>query len=697
MLKSFVKRFFGPRVPSTEPPRRWWRYAIPTVLFVIAGATLIASYQQPYWNMTLHAPQYPKGLHVEAYLNRLEGDVREIDGLNHYIGMRPLHEAAQLERKTSHILIASLAMLALAAIFIHTKWVVLLALPIVLFPAGFLGDLWFWLHNFGQNLDPTAALSNSVKPFTPPVWGEGKVGNFKTVADVDVGWWMAFAASCLVLIGLGFHRHAYKPLVGRTQQSGTGSEPRDDHHESARRVTATSLIVIAMSMASIHSSTAFAEPDRAFDLHQIVTTAAPGATITVPAGVHPGTLTIDKPLSLIAEDGAIIDAGGEGDVLTITAPDVTVRGFTVRGSGANLNREDTGILVLAPRATVEDNIVEDCLFGISFKEAPNSIMRGNTIVGKKIYIARRGDGIKLWNSHNAIIENNRVKDIRDAVLWYSDNVLIKGNHVTGSRYGLHFMYSHSNVLEENVLEENSVGVFLMYSRNLILRRNVLARNRGPSGYGIGVKDMQGMVVEDNLLIGNRVGVYIDNPPVYLPEYDRFTRNVFASNDVGMIFQPSVQRVAVFDNSFIENLQQVALAGGGELRRNEFTHNGRGNYWSDYRGYDLDGDGIGDMPYQAESLWDNLMDREPGLRLFLFSPAQQAVELASQAFPVVRPRPLVTDEAPLMRPVRADIPAGDPPAAWRTWLLAVGLLLCAGLSLTFARPLASSPHITGGIS
>jgi nitrous oxidase accessory protein len=288
-------------------------------------------------------------------------------------------------------------------------------------------------------------------------------------------------------------------------------------------------------------------------------------------------------------------------------------------------------------------------------------------------------------------------NVRDPVLWYSDNVQIIGNHVSCSRYGLHFMYSHHNVLEKNLLEENSVGVFLMYSRNVTLRRNVLSRNRGPSGYGIGVKDMQGIIVEDNLLVGNRVGVYIDNPPVYLSEYDRFTRNVFTSNDIGLIFQPSVQRVAVFENSFIENLQQVALAGGGELRRNEFTHNGRGNYWSDYRGYDRDGDGIGDMPYQAESLWDNLMDRQPGLRLFLFSPAQQAVELASQAFPIVRPRPVLTDESPLMRPVRADLPPSDPPAAWPTWLAAIGLLAFAGFTLSFARPLASSTRISGGSS
>jgi hypothetical protein len=146
-------------------------------------------------------------------VNRLEGDVNEIDGLNHYIGMRPLGEAAQLERSLSVILISVTALLVVAAVFIHTKWAALLALPAVMYPAIFLIDLYLWMRNFGQNLDPTAALSSSIKPFTPPVLGEGLIGQFKTIASVDTGWYLAALASVLVLVGLYFHRRAYKPMV----------------------------------------------------------------------------------------------------------------------------------------------------------------------------------------------------------------------------------------------------------------------------------------------------------------------------------------------------------------------------------------------------------------------------------------------------------------------------------------------------
>jgi hypothetical protein len=227
-----LERILGPRVPRQEVLRHPGRFTIPTVLLVIAAVMMLISYFFPYWNMTLHAPQYPGGLHVQAYLNRLTGDVQEIDGLNHYIGMRPLNEAAQLERSLSFIAVTVQALLVIAAVFIHSRWAAILALPALLFPAGFLADLYFWLHNFGQNLDPHAALSSSIEPFTPPLIGEGKVGQFRTVARVDAGWYIALGASFVILIGLYFHRRAYKPLFeAEIARRGQGSAQKSDEGE----------------------------------------------------------------------------------------------------------------------------------------------------------------------------------------------------------------------------------------------------------------------------------------------------------------------------------------------------------------------------------------------------------------------------------------------------------------------------------
>ncbi len=215
-----LRRIFGPRVSVQEMAERRIRFMLPTLLLGTAGFLLVVSIFVPYWRMVLNAPQYPGGLKVQSYINRIVGDVGEIDGLNHYIGMRPLAEAAQLEQSLSIAALTVIALLLVGAIFIHTKWAALVSLPAMLFPAVFLGDMYYWLHNFGTNLDPKAPLSSSIKPFTPPVLGRGYVGQFSTDAYPGPGLILAFVASVLILIGLVMHRRAYKPLVDAQGEVG---------------------------------------------------------------------------------------------------------------------------------------------------------------------------------------------------------------------------------------------------------------------------------------------------------------------------------------------------------------------------------------------------------------------------------------------------------------------------------------------
>jgi len=210
----------GPQTPVEELEEKRLDYLLPSILLGLAALCLVISIFLPYWNMSLEAPQYPKGLHVQTYINRLEGDVQEIDGLNHYIGMRPLDEAASLERSLSIVMIGVTALLVIAAIFIHTKWAALLAIPTVLFPIFFVADMYYWLRSFGQNLDPTAALSSYIEPFMPPLFGEGLIGQFLTTASFGPGFYLACLASALVVAGLYFHRRAYKPLVDAAENAG---------------------------------------------------------------------------------------------------------------------------------------------------------------------------------------------------------------------------------------------------------------------------------------------------------------------------------------------------------------------------------------------------------------------------------------------------------------------------------------------
>ncbi len=214
---SKIQKIIGPRAPSDVTGEERKRFLIPTLLFVAAGILLLSSIFLPYWQMELRAPQYPKGLHIKAYIDELEGDLFEINTLNHYIGMRPLEEAAQFERSVSVIAITAVSLLVLAAVFIHTKWVVLLVLPAILVPVIFLADMQYWMWNFGTHLNDEAPLSNAIDPFVPLVLGKGTIAQFETVGAPAAGLYLTFLASFLLLIGLYFHRKAYKPLVEKEQ------------------------------------------------------------------------------------------------------------------------------------------------------------------------------------------------------------------------------------------------------------------------------------------------------------------------------------------------------------------------------------------------------------------------------------------------------------------------------------------------
>jgi hypothetical protein len=213
-----MKSFFSldPDVKVLLPDgstRRLTDYLMPSALLMFAALLLMVSMFLPYWSMKMTAPQYPKGLKVNVYVNHLEGDMREIDGLNHYLGMPKLDEGGRFERSISIISIVALGFLLMAGVFVHNQWAGVLSLPVLGFPVVFIADLWWILYQYGHSIDPTSALGGAIDPFTPPILGVGKIGQFGTIASFEIGFYLATAAVIVVLIGLWFHRAAYKPIV----------------------------------------------------------------------------------------------------------------------------------------------------------------------------------------------------------------------------------------------------------------------------------------------------------------------------------------------------------------------------------------------------------------------------------------------------------------------------------------------------
>jgi nitrous oxidase accessory protein len=203
-------------------------------------------------------------------------------------------------------------------------------------------------------------------------------------------------------------------------------------------------------------------------------------------------------------------------------------------------------------------------------------------------------------------------------------------------------------------------------------------NRGASGYGIGLKDCDAIVVEDNALLANRVGIYIDNSPSSVDSEGLIAGNMIAFNEIGVLATPHTHDNVVTGNAFVENEEQVSIHGRGSLSANEFSRDGTGNFWSDYAGFDRDGDGRGDLPYEPRSLFESLLAREPNLRFFLHSPAQSAIEFTARAFPDLRPEPKLVDRSPLTRPPAVKVAgAGNRTGGARMAALGMMLLLGAG--------------------
>tara|TARA_A100000171_G_scaffold17058_1_gene15517 strand:- start:7266 stop:8651 length:1386 start_codon:yes stop_codon:yes gene_type:complete len=454
--------------------------------------------------------------------------------------------------------------------------------------------------------------------------------------------------------------------------------------------TLTIAITLAFSIAVPHALGAPAS-----EIQRLIDEATPGSVVEPTPGVYEGAIRITKPVILDGNGAVTIDAGGEGSVIEVTAPDVTIRGFILVGSGKSVSNESAGIKANNGPVIIEDNRITDVYFGIDLKQSPGSIIRNNTIVGKDLELGRRGDGIRLWWSHECVIEQNTVRDSRDMVFWYSEGLRISNNTVIDSRYGLHFMYSHNTTVRENHLTGNSVGIYLMYSNSIRLVQNQIDNNRGTSGYGIGLKDCDDIDVESNLLAANRVGIYIDNSPSSADSTGLIRSNKIAFNDVGMLATPNTHDNTIYNNGFIENEEQVSVHGGGQLFLNDFANNEKGNFWSDYNGFDRDQDGLGEFAYEPRSLFRTMLAREPNLRLFVHSPAQQAIELTARAFPELDPDPMLSDPKPLALPPRFDLPSLEAGAGgFHMALVAFGLVLFSALVMLRLTLERNNTPVTG---
>lgn len=362
--------------------------------------------------------------------------------------------------------------------------------------------------------------------------------------------------------------------------------------------------------------------------------------VTLLPGNHAGPLVIDRPLTL--RGPARVVGPGTGSVILVAADDVTVEALELTGSGIDATRGDAGVVVLGSRAHLIGLRIVETFLGVDFRASHQSELRDSTILGREEGpIGTHGDGVRLWESDDNLIIGNHLTHVRDMVAWYSERNRFEGNRVEHSRYGVHLMHANQNVLLGNSFIDDVVGAFVMYSSGVTIQDNLVLRADGPAGVGVGLKESDAITVAGNRLLACTVGLYLDSTPHRTDGYARIADNLIAYSHVGVRFQGIHRGASLSGNDMHENQVQVRVNGGGQAKVIEFL----GNRWSDYVGYDLDDDGVGDLPYQPRSLTRAVVARRPAAAWFDGTPAAALLDLLGEAFPMWSPPPLLTDPRP----------------------------------------------------
>lgn len=408
------------------------------------------------------------------------------------------------------------------------------------------------------------------------------------------------------------------------------------------RLLAAALLALGLNAAD--AATWRVRPGEA--IQAAIARAAPGDVLEIERGAYDENLRIDKPLTLRGINRPTLSGGQRGDTIRVAATDVTIEGLIVRDSGHELKAQHAGIYIQpgSHRAVVRRCDLVYNLFGLWIEKANEVRIEHNLITGlRDVNSSQRGNGIQLYNTKGARITGNDISFVRDALyVDVSHHAEFRANKLHHSRYGTHYMNSYYNLWEDNDSYYNRGGLALMEVRDQTVRRN---RTWGNSDFGIMLRTLQDSVIEDNIVAGNNRGFFI-----YDVEYATLRGNLVVDNHVGVHLSAGSTRNVVQRNDFIANREQVRYVGARDERWGDTRdgERGQGNHWGNYLGWDRNGDGLGDLPYEANELVDRLQWRHPSVKLLMGSPAVQALRVLGQQFPVLRV-PSVVDAHPAMQP------------------------------------------------
>jgi nitrous oxidase accessory protein len=375
-------------------------------------------------------------------------------------------------------------------------------------------------------------------------------------------------------------------------------------------------------------------------IREAIARAEPGDTILVRNGTYrEHGLIVDKALNLTGESGSVIDGEKIGTILEIRADNVSVSGLTFSNVGKSYTKEYAAILIhRSDGFRIERNKLRNVFFGILVEKSHRGSIIENDVSSQAVDEAGSGNGIHMWHCSEVEVRKNVVRNLRDGIyLEFVDNSEIRENVSSDNiRYGLHFMFSNENIYHQNVFRTNGAGVAVMFSRFVTMRGNVFEKNWGSASYGLLLKEIYDAEVVDNTFHQNTIGVNIDGSTRINYQGNTFSRNGWAVKVIGACYENDFA-----DNDFLQNAFDISYQ--GKLNDNQFT----GNYWSDYAGYDLNRDGIGDVPHRPVKLFSYIVNNTPETLVLLRSLFVDIINFSEKVSPAFTPDNLV-DNRPWMR-------------------------------------------------
>lgn len=396
------------------------------------------------------------------------------------------------------------------------------------------------------------------------------------------------------------------------------------------------------------------------NLQQVLDGSTDGDTLLLKPGRYLGNFIITKQITLSGEnhnlDKAIIDAQGVGHALTLKNANITIDNLSIVNWGQDLTEQNSGIYANEKVAndktsniTIKNNELVGDGFGIWLNHVSKANIFNNTVKGNlTLRSADRGNGIQVANVTHTHIYNNETFNVRDGIyVISSQNNLIENNKMHHLRYGIHYMYSYDNTVKNNKAYSTRAGYALMSSRRLTIIGN---ETRDSEDYGFllnfitqstftnnYIKDV--WTQADNKVLGrDGKGLFI-----YNSGYNTIADNIVDTAEIGIHLTAGSENIQIYGNSFINNPTQVKYVSN---KKQEWSNNGRGNYWSNYLGWDLNNDGIGDTIFEPNDGIDQLVWQYPEMKMIMDSPAILILRWVQKQFPVLKP-PGVKDSYPLM--------------------------------------------------